>query len=69
MSSTSTAPASSANSPMLDPGERVRVHELLPADARPWARCTGTYQMVTPDGEQFDAVISPFTLATPNSLN
>jgi uncharacterized protein affecting Mg2+/Co2+ transport len=29
----------------------------------------GTYQMVTADGERFDAQIAPFTLATPNSLN
>jgi ApaG protein len=29
----------------------------------------GTYQMVTADGEKFDAVIAPFTLAVPNALN
>jgi ApaG protein len=29
----------------------------------------GSYQMVTSDGESFDAAIAPFTLATPNSLN
>ena len=29
----------------------------------------GSYQMVTSDGEQFDAVISPFTLAMPNAFN
>jgi ApaG protein len=29
----------------------------------------GSYQMVTADGERFDAEIAPFTLATPNSLN
>jgi ApaG protein len=29
----------------------------------------GTYQMVTTGGEQFDAVIAPFTLAVPNALN
>ena len=29
----------------------------------------GTYQMVTGDGETFDAQIAPFTLAVPNSLN
>jgi ApaG protein len=29
----------------------------------------GTYQMVTGDGETFDAQIAPFTLAIPNSLN
>ena len=29
----------------------------------------GSYQMVTPDGERFDAVIAPFTVAVPNALN
>jgi ApaG protein len=29
----------------------------------------GSYQMVTSDGDEFDAVISPFTLAIPNALN
>jgi ApaG protein len=29
----------------------------------------GTYQMVTGDGETFDAQIAPFTLAVPNALN
>ena len=29
----------------------------------------GAYQMVTGDGETFDAQIAPFTLAVPNALN
>jgi ApaG protein len=29
----------------------------------------GSYQMVTTGGETFDAMIAPFTLAVPNSLN
>ena len=29
----------------------------------------GSYQMVTVDGERFDAAIAPFTLAVPNALN
>jgi ApaG protein len=29
----------------------------------------GTYRMVRPDGEAFDATIAPFTLAVPNSIN
>jgi ApaG protein len=29
----------------------------------------GSYQMVTGTGETFDAVIAPFTLAVPNSVN
>jgi ApaG protein len=29
----------------------------------------GSYQMLTDKGEQFDALIAPFTLAIPNALN
>jgi ApaG protein len=29
----------------------------------------GTYQMVRPDGTQFDAVIAPFVLALPHAIN
>ena len=29
----------------------------------------GTYQMVTANGDRFDAVIAPFTLAVPHALN
>jgi ApaG protein len=29
----------------------------------------GSYQMVTPAGERFDATIAPFTLAAPHALN
>jgi ApaG protein len=29
----------------------------------------GSYQMVTVDGDRFDAIIAPFTLAVPNALN
>jgi ApaG protein len=29
----------------------------------------GSYQMVTANGDRFDATISPFTLAVPNALN
>jgi len=29
----------------------------------------GSFQMITDDGEQFDAPVAPFTLAPPNSLH
>jgi len=29
----------------------------------------GTYQMVTGNGEPFDAAIAPFTLAVPHAVN
>jgi ApaG protein len=35
----------------------------------PHGSMRGTYQMVTDDGEEFDAAIAPFPLALPYSLN
>jgi ApaG protein len=35
----------------------------------PHGTMRGTYQMVRPDGEEFDAEIAPFLLVVPNSLN
>jgi uncharacterized protein affecting Mg2+/Co2+ transport len=29
----------------------------------------GSYQMVTREGEQFDAAIAPFSLGEPNAIN
>jgi ApaG protein len=29
----------------------------------------GSYQMVTAEGDRFDALIAPFTLAIPHALN
>ena len=50
------------------PRRGLRVHELLPA-ATPIGSMHGTYQMVTPGGDQFDATIAPFSLAVPTALN
>jgi len=35
----------------------------------PFGVMQGTYQMVTPDGAQFDAVIAPFTLSEPYTVH
>ncbi|MBK7757306.1 MAG: Co2+/Mg2+ efflux protein ApaG [Deltaproteobacteria bacterium] len=54
--------------PRLMPGER---HTYTSACPMPTSMGTmhGTYQMVTDEGDRFDAEIAPFTLADPLTLN
>lgn len=54
--------------PILRPGQAFDYSSGCPL---PTAVGTmhGTYQMVTADGERFDATIAPFTLAEPYALN
>jgi ApaG protein len=54
--------------PVLPPGGSFEYTSYCPLKT-PVGAMQGTYQMVTADGEQFDAVIAPFTLAVPNALN
>ena len=54
--------------PILPPGGSFEYSSFCPLKTAVGAM-QGTYQMVTADGEQFDAVIAPFTLAVPNALN
>ena len=54
--------------PVLPPGGSFEYTSYCPLKT-PVGAMQGTYQMVTADGEQFDAVIEPFTLAVPNALN
>lgn len=54
--------------PVLDPGDVFEYTSFCPLRTSVGSMY-GTYQMITPDGDEFDAVISPFTLATPNALN
>lgn len=54
--------------PVLPPGGAFEYTSYCPLKTAVGSM-HGTYQMVTADGEQFDAVIAPFTLAVPNSLN
>jgi ApaG protein len=67
-SSTCTGPGVVGEQPTLDPGSVFEYTSYCPLKTAV-GTMHGTYQMVTPDGEQFDAVIAPFTLATPHSLN
>jgi ApaG protein len=54
--------------PVLAPGESFEYTSYCPLKTAVGSM-HGTYQMVTGDGESFDAQIAPFTLAVPNSLN
>lgn len=54
--------------PVLPPGGAFEYTSYCPLKTQVGSM-QGTYQMVTADGEKFDANIAPFTLAVPNALN
>jgi ApaG protein len=54
--------------PVLAPGHAFEYTSYCPLKTTVGSM-QGSYQMVTPEGERFDAQISPFTLAVPNALN
>ena len=54
--------------PVLKPGAAFEYTSYCPLKTTVGSM-QGSYQMVTADGERFDAEIAPFTLAVPNALN
>ena len=54
--------------PVLRPGEEFEYTSWC-VIRTPSGSMRGTYQMVTPDGESFDAEIAPFRLGLPQTLN
>jgi ApaG protein len=54
--------------PVLAPGESFEYTSFCPL-ATPIGSMQGTYRMVRPSGESFDAVIAPFSLAMPTAVN
>jgi ApaG protein len=54
--------------PVLKPGARFEYTSFCQLKTAVGSM-HGSYQMVTTDGETFDAMIAPFTLAIPNALN
>ncbi len=54
--------------PHLKPGESFNYTSGTMIET-PVGAMQGAFQMVTDDGEHFDAVIAPFSLAIPNMLN
>lgn len=54
--------------PVLEPGHSFSYTSFCPLRTE-WGIMKGTYGMVRPDGEEFDAVIAPFVLMPPYLLN
>jgi len=54
--------------PVLSPGSSFEYRSFCPMKTSVGSM-HGSYQMVTADGDRFDAVIAPFTLAIPHALN
>ncbi len=54
--------------PSLRPGEQFEYTSGCVL-ATPRGEMRGTYQMHRPDGTQFDALVAPFALALPHTLN
>ena len=54
--------------PLLRPGEHFEYTSGCVLQT-PRGEMRGTYQMYRPDGSMFDAMIAPFALALPYSLN
>ena len=54
--------------PTLAPGESFTYTSACPLET-PFGTMHGTYQMVTPGGERFDAAIAPFSLGEPHAIN
>lgn len=54
--------------PVLAPGEAFEYTSFCPLST-PVGSMHGTYRMVRANGEAFDAIIAPFSLAVPHSVN
>lgn len=54
--------------PILRPGESFDYTSFCPLRTAVGSM-QGSYQMVTEKGQEFDAVINPFTLAVPTAVN
>jgi ApaG protein len=54
--------------PILAPGEAFQYTSGCPLSTEV-GKLEGTYQMITKSGEAFDAMIAPFTLATPGFVH
>ena len=54
--------------PVIPPGDSYQYTSFCPLGTS-FGTMHGTYQMVTSRGEKFDAVIPPFSLSTPHTIN
>ena len=63
-----TGPGVVGEQPVLSPGEAFEYSSFCPLKTSVGSM-HGSYQMETDEGDMFDAVIAPFTLAVPNAVN
>ncbi|MFN2443741.1 MAG: Co2+/Mg2+ efflux protein ApaG [Thermoanaerobaculia bacterium] len=63
-----TGPGVVGQQPLLQPGESFEYTSFCPLPTS-MGSMHGSYQMETEGGARFDALISPFTLAVPGSVN
>lgn len=54
--------------PIIEPGETYRYSSFCPLKT-PFGSMHGSYGMVRPDGESFQADVNTFTLVTPDAIN
>jgi ApaG protein len=54
--------------PVLTPGTFFEYTSFCPLPT-PFGSMEGSYRMITPGGDRFEAAIAPFTLAVPTALN
>ena len=54
--------------PVLEPGDSFEYTSGCPLDT-PFGSMEGTYQMVTAEGDEFDAEIAPFELREPGAIH
>jgi ApaG protein len=54
--------------PVIPPGDSYQYTSFCPLETS-FGTMHGSYQMVTSEGEKFDAFIPPFSLTTPNTIN
>jgi ApaG protein len=53
---------------VLAPGESFTYTSGCPLST-PFGKMEGTYQMVTKTGDEFDAIVAPFTLSEPYTVH
>jgi ApaG protein len=63
-----TGPGVVGEQPVLGPGDAFEYSSFCPLKT-PVGSMHGSYQMETDEGDTFDAVIAPFTLAVPHAVN
>ena len=63
-----TGPGVIGEQPVLGPGDAFEYSSFCPLKTSVGSM-QGSYQMETDEGDTFDAVIAPFTLAVPHAVN